>query len=58
LIDVVIFGTDGKENAKFSGEFETVNSSFETTVKSLPAGLYQIKVISSDQVKTMKLVKR
>jgi autotransporter-associated beta strand protein len=58
LIDVAIFGTDGKENAKFSGEFETVNSRFETTVKSLPAGLYQIKVISSDQVKTMKLVKR
>jgi len=57
-MEVVIFGTDGKENGRISGEFEAVNQRFESIVSSLPAGLYQVKVISTDQVKTLKLVKK
>jgi hypothetical protein len=57
-VEVRIIGTDGRENGTLSGELETVNAQFSEVVKSLPAGVYQIKVASNDVTKTVRLIKQ
>jgi hypothetical protein len=57
-VDVRIIGTDGRENGTLSGELETVNAQFSNMVKSLPAGVYQIKVVSEEVTKTLRFIKQ
>ena len=57
-VDVRIIGTDGRENGTLSGELETVNAQFSNIVKSLPAGVYQIKVVTEEATKTVRLIKQ
>jgi hypothetical protein len=58
MVSLEIFGMDGKENGKLTGEFNEVNQKFENFTSTLPAGMYQVKVTSADQVKTLKLIKK
>jgi hypothetical protein len=57
-VDVRIIGTDGRENGTLSGELESVNAQFSDIVKSLPAGVYQIKVVSEEVTKTLRFIKQ
>ena len=57
-VDVRIIGTDGRENGTLSGDLETVNAQFSNIVKSLPAGVYQIKVVSEEVTKTLRFIKQ
>jgi hypothetical protein len=57
-VDVRIIGTDGRENGTLSGELESVNAQFSEVVKSLPAGVYQIKVVTDEASKTVRLIKQ
>lgn len=57
-VDVRIIGTDGRESGSLTGELERVNVQFGEIVKSLPAGVYQIRVVTEEATKTVRLIKQ
>jgi len=57
-VDVRIFGLDGKENGFLNGPLSEVNERFEAMVIDLPAGVFQVRVLTQEHAQTLRLIKR
>jgi hypothetical protein len=56
-VTVSIYTLDGRPVATHQGQLQAVNAQLATDVAGFAAGMYQIRVITTDQVQAFKLVK-
>lgn len=56
-LQLSIFGTDGRNLGESRGKLDIINRDLPEMVKYLPKGIYQIRVISEPETKTLRFMK-
>lgn len=57
-VQVDVYGLDGRPVVSLEGILSDVNADLAARVQALPAGMYQVKVSTTEQVQTLRLIKR
>lgn len=57
-VQVEVYGLDGRPVITLEGILSDVNGDLAARVQALPAGMYQVKVSTTEQVQTLRLIKQ
>lgn len=57
-VQVEVYGLDGRPVVTLEGILSEVNADLAARVQALPAGMYQVKVSTTEQIQTLRLIKR
>lgn len=57
-VQVEVYGLDGRPVVTLEGILSDVNADLAARVQALPAGMYQVKVSTTEQIQTLRLLKQ